>query len=270
MPARRMPRSSASNFGEPADLQAALGADSFALLGNGTFRARLIHVALKIVYLTVCHEEQPCCAFFKVPDDGVLIALPIGNGPWPVWSGMSMRQGELITFGPRERLHVRSSGGCRWGMVRFSAQHLSQYGHALTGTHVELPAVGRWTPSGVTLRNLLSLHRAAIRAAESKSGLVVKPAAAHGLEQQLIHALVECLAARPPELETLTQRRHRDLLARFEDVLSAEPALRIKDICETLGTSTSTLRACSWKRLGMSPGPYRRLRLRRTPRVSPE
>ena len=259
-----MPRSSASSFGEPADLQAALSADGFACLvisPDGPFRARLIQIALNIVCLTVCQEEQPCCAFVKVPDDAVLIALPIGHGPWPVWSGMSMRSGELMTFGPRERLHVRSGGRCHWGMVRFSAQHLSQYGHALTGTQFDLPAVGRWRPSGAILRNLLSLHRAASRAAESKSGLLIDPVAAHGLEQQLIQALVECLAARPPELERSMQRRHRDLLARFEDMLSAEPALRIRDICTALGTSTSTLRSCAWERLGMSPGRYRRLRL---------
>jgi AraC-like DNA-binding protein len=131
------------------------------------------------------------------------------------------------------------------------------------------------------LRNLLSLHRAASRAAESKSGLLINPAAAHGLEQQLIDALVECLSARPPEVETSTQRRHRDLLARFEDVLSAEPALGIRKICAVLGTSASTLHECTLERLGMSPGRYRRLRLtvnltsdrgssRSQPRVSPE
>jgi hypothetical protein len=44
-------------------------------------------------------------------------------------------------------------------------------------------------------------------------------------------------------------------------VLSAEPALRIRDICAALDTSTSTLRLSVWERLGMSPGRYRRLRL---------
>ena len=107
-PASRMPRSSASSFGEPADLRAALSADGFACLvafSEGPFRARLIQVALNIVCLTMCREEQPFCAFLRVPDDAVLIALPIGHGPWPVWSGMSMRPGELMTFGPRQRLH---------------------------------------------------------------------------------------------------------------------------------------------------------------------
>jgi len=241
-----------------------LSADGFACLvasSEAPFQARLIQVALNIVCLTMCREEQPFCAFLRVPDDAVLIALPIGHGPWPVWSGMSMRPGELMTFGPRQRLHVRSDDRCQWGTVRCSSQHLSQYGHALTGTQFDLPAVGRWRPPGAILRNLLSLHRAASRAAESKSGLLINPAAAHGLEQQLIDALVECLAARPPEVETPTQRRHRDLLARFEDALSADRAPSIRHICAALGTSMSTLRACAQERLGMSPGLYRRLRL---------
>src|SRR4051812_6404706 len=109
MPAQRMPRSSASSFGEPADLQAALSADGFVCLltsPDGPFRARVIQAALNIVCLTVCQEDQPCCAFVKVPEDAVLIVLPIGHGPWPVWSGMSMRPGELMAFRQRERLHV--------------------------------------------------------------------------------------------------------------------------------------------------------------------
>ena len=78
-----MARSSASSFGEPADLQAALSADGLVCLltsPDGPFRARLIQVALDIVGLTVCQAEQPCCAFVKVPDDAVLIVLPIGHG----------------------------------------------------------------------------------------------------------------------------------------------------------------------------------------------
>jgi AraC-like DNA-binding protein len=84
--------------------------------------------------------------------------------------------------------------------------------------------------------------------------------AAHGLEQQIIEALVECLSARPVEEETRTAARHREILARFEDLLGSDALLGFADICAALGASERTLRECCKKHLGMAPNRYRHLR----------
>jgi AraC family ethanolamine operon transcriptional activator len=95
--------------------------------------------------------------------------------------------------------------------------------------------------------------------AEARAGALTDLQAAHGLEQQLLHALIECVSGRPEE-ETATGRRHRDILARFEDLLITEPFLGIARISVVLGVSERSLWQCCKKHLGMGPGGYRRYR----------
>jgi AraC-like DNA-binding protein len=84
--------------------------------------------------------------------------------------------------------------------------------------------------------------------------------AAHGLEQQVIQALVECLSAGSVYGETEAAHRHRSILARFEDLLEADPLPGVADMCTALGISERTLRQCCKEHLGMGPGHYRGLR----------
>jgi hypothetical protein len=103
-------------------------------------------------------------------------------------------------------------------------------------------------------------HQAAIRAADMRSRALADDQAAHGLEQQLIHALVECLSAGSGDEETEAARRHRDILARFEDLLQNQPILDTAEICGTLGISEETLRQCCEQHLGMGADHYSGLR----------
>jgi hypothetical protein len=249
-------------FGKPEGLHTALSRDGVSALtitGEGRFRARLTQVALPGIALLAAEEELPRSAFVVVPDDTIMVALPIGRGPWPVWAGIEMDARQIITLGPGERLYVRTNGFCCWGTIRLGAKRLSMYSRAITGERITFPLFARWRPPRGALRHLLFLHRAAVHAAEIRSRALVDVTAAHGLEQQLIHTLIECLAGAPDQ-ETLIDRRKRDMLARFEAVLSTEPSPRINDICVTLGVSAATLRACCHKHLGMNPSRYCRLR----------
>jgi len=83
---------------------------------------------------------------------------------------------------------------------------------------------------------------------------------AHGLEQQMIHALVESLSVAPVYEETEPARRHRGTLARFEELLEAEPPPNVTAIGNALGVSQRMLRECCKKNLGIDPSGYRRLR----------
>ena len=88
-----MPRTSTSVLSEPEDFAAALRGDGVIgvlVTGEGKFRARLTQVVLDEICLTAGEEEQPRCAFVIIPDDTVLIALPTGRGPWPVWGGIAI------------------------------------------------------------------------------------------------------------------------------------------------------------------------------------
>jgi AraC-like DNA-binding protein len=172
---------------------------------------------------------------------------------------VEIRTGEMITLGSGQRLHARTAGPSHWAAVQVLEQQLADYGRVLSGTRFAVPSVARWRPPRAAARQLRDLHRAAMRMAEACAGALTDPQAAHGLEQQLLHALIECLSEEPEE-ETATGRRHRDLVARFEDLLVAQPFLPIAEICTALGVSDRALRECCKRHLGMRPSRYRRLR----------
>src|SRR6516225_4855711 len=120
-----MPGSVTSVFGEPEEYEAALRADgvlSLLVTGHGRFRARLTQVTLHGLRLSAGDEYLPRIASIAIPADTVLVSLPIGSGPWPVWGGMEMQAREIITLGPRQRVYARTRGPCRWGVIRIPGE----------------------------------------------------------------------------------------------------------------------------------------------------
>jgi AraC-like DNA-binding protein len=83
-----------------------------------------------------------------------------------------------------------------------------------------------------------------------------------GLEQQLIQALIDCLSGEPVSVDTASQHRRHELMARFEQLLLMEPGgdVDVGRISGALGVSNRLLRRCCLDRLGMSPRSYLKLR----------
>jgi AraC-like DNA-binding protein len=100
------------------------------------------------------------------------------------------------------------------------------------------------------------------RMAEIHPQALVDAEAAHGLEQQLIHAVVECLSEGSGGEGTAAARRHQDLMVGFEHLLQAHPNrnVRMAELCAALGVSDRLMRGVCAEHLGMSPTGYHRLR----------
>jgi AraC-like DNA-binding protein len=259
-----MPLSLASVFGEADDFEAALRAEGVVELlitGRGPYRARLTQISLHRFRLAAGDEPLPRIAFIEIPAGMILVAFPIEAASSPVWGGMTVEGRDIITIAPGQRVHARTIGPSRWGALQLPEKDLVEYGRGLTGTIFPAPrGVAKWRPSPAMTRQLRDLHRAAIRQAQSRSGTLADGAAAHGLEQQLLHALINCLSAGPASAENPAAARKRDVLARFEELLRADSAGRMTEICTALGVSDRLLRHCCDAHLGMSPGSYRRRR----------
>jgi len=194
-----------------------------------------------------------------VPNDALLIVLPVADKQSLVWGGIEMATGEILTYGPGDKLHTWTHGRCRWRMIVSSADDLATYARAVRGDQF-ISAPARWRPRRATLRPLLQLHRTAIRAAETHSGALADLGASHGLEQQVIHALIECLASGTVAAETPVEHCHRELVTQFEELLSTRPVSDLSDYCAALGVSQRLLRSCCYKHLGMDPVRYECLR----------
>jgi len=257
-----MPGSVTSLFSEPDEFQAALREDgvlNLLITESGQFRARLTQVTLHHLRLSAGDECLSRIAFVAVPGDTLLVFLPFGDRLAPILGGVEMWMREIITLGPGQRVHARSRGSCQWAAIQLLVEEFVQYGRALSGTAFNVPPVARWRPPRAALRQLRHLYQAAIRTAETRSGALADKETVHGLEQQMIHALVESLSAGPVYEETETARWQRGILARFDDLLEAEPPPGVTGIGAALDVSSRLLRECCKKSLGMDPSRYRRL-----------
>lgn len=259
-----MPGSFTAVFGEPDDYQAALRADGvllFLVTDAGPFRARLTEIVLHRLRLAEGDEKTARIAVIAVPEQMVLVVLAPRGRQSAVWGGIEPAAGEILTAGPGERFHAWTRGPGRWSTLLVPRRDLVAYGAVLTGSRfVVPPGLARCRPVPTGAENLLGLHRAAIGIAKNGSEALAGREAAHGLEQQLIHALVECLSPAAVHHETPANRRHRDLMARFEALLEAGASRPVADFPAALGVSERLLRSCCATQLGMSPGHYRRRR----------
>jgi AraC-like DNA-binding protein len=263
---RIMPGGVAATFSESEDFETALrseGCLSLVITGRGQFRAHLTKIILQSFRLSAGDEQLSRIAFIAVPDDMVLISFPIGKGTLPVYGGIRMRVGDIMTLSPGEQVHARTDGQRRWGAIWVPVAQLVDYGRALTGAPFSIPPVAqRWRPGTAAGRELRSLHTAATRIAVTRPQLFANVHATHGLEQQLIYAIVNCLSAGSADAGGAAARRRQDVMAQFERLLHTQPdrAIRVEEICATLGVSPGLLRRLCAEHLGMSPITYDRRR----------
>jgi AraC-like DNA-binding protein len=254
-----------STFSEPEEFQAAMsrnGINGSVFTGIGRFRARLTEVKLNHLRLVSVQESLPWIAFMRVPSETMLVGLSVEHIRSPAWGGIRVNSGELITLGPGQSAHMRIEGPCHWGAVWLPVQKFSHYSSALTGSAREIPSgICCWrTPSkmGIQLR---SLFLAAIRATLARSVPATGAEAAHALEQQLIHLLIECLPSGSASEAGRAMQWVSNVMAEFEELLRSHPEgnLRMPHISAALGVSERFLRICCEIHLGMSPMSYIRL-----------
>ena len=262
-----MPSSSTSTFSEPVEFEAALcrHADVDLLVTEqGTFQARLTHVALHRVHLAVAYETVSRIAFVSMRRDLVLVWWAIGRRGPQIWCGMPSLAGEIVTLSLGGRAHARTQGTSRWAGLWISAADLDHYSRVLTGAPFKVPpGTSFFRPHQAALEMLQGLHAAAIKLFENCPGEVLAASAIHGLEQQLIQALVECLSdgflgAR----STRTDEQRGDLMVRFEDICAtyAHRMPTLVELCTALDVPTRTLRRACTQYLDLSPMSYLRLR----------
>jgi AraC-like DNA-binding protein len=148
---------------------------------------------------------------------------------------------------------------------------LVRYGQAVIEPRFRIPlGMSHWRPPSNVLKCLTGLHAVAIRRVEGRPVAAIEAQAAHGMEQQLIHAVVSCLSAGPTEGGAQANRGHTTMMARFEDTLRAHPhrMLSLTELCALIEVKERTLRNHCEEHLGMGPCVY--LRLRRLQQVHRE
>lgn len=254
-----------STFSEPEDFAAALrpqGIRRLLVTESGPFQAELRQVSLHLQHLVVAEERKARIAFITVPAGAVLISFVLDTASEAIWGGIRVRRDQIAILGSGESLHVRTEGLCRWAAICLPGEILARYGLALTGVPLPVPhALAAWQPRPAADKALRRLHAIAIRTAQVHPLALVNAQAAHGLEQQLVQAMVACMTSASIEAARPSVHRHQGLMNCFEQLMHdhSQEMLSIPEISARLGVSQRLLRGLCVEHLGMSPVRYDRL-----------
>jgi AraC-like DNA-binding protein len=256
--------SGTSTYSDPREYQSKFRGARINLVfaRYGEFRARLTWVELRHLHLLRSDESLPRVAYVSLAPERVFAMFPTHPDPAPIWGGMKLGSGDIILHGRGERMHQQTSAVSGCGFISLAPEHLSAYGKTLTGLDLVAPPAGRvLRPPMLAKRQLLRLHAQACHLAETKPEMIEHREVARALEQDLLHALITCLATDNVHDPTAARRRRWNMMVRFEEVMAAniESRAHVPDLCAAIGVPERTLRMCCTEVLGMAPSRYLRL-----------
>jgi AraC-like DNA-binding protein len=262
---KRMSANGTATFTNPNDYQAGIGDANVNLVvtGGGDFKARLTWLNLRDLHVLRCDEKLPRVAHISLAPARVFVSFPSGTGPPSTYGGVELRLGDFVLHSRGERAHHWTRGENQWGLMSLPPEQLAACGSALTGLAITSRPVSRvLRPPRSAAGRLLRLHSKVCRLAETSRELIAHPEVARALEQELLHALVNCLTAEDAHWKLKTRRHYADIMVRFEDALAAHSGrqLTMPELCAAIGVSERTLRVCCAELLGMSPTRYLLLR----------
>jgi AraC-like DNA-binding protein len=230
--------------------------------GPGRFTARQTQAQLPHIWLVDVEDVLPRIARFSVPAERTLALFATDADPNQFCDGVKLGPWDvMLLHGCDGTLHHRTQGPGNWGLIAIDQAALITHWQALNGSGAALPrrrAILR--PTWSAAARLRQLHAKICDLAARTPSIVSHSEAARALENEVLHALVNCLSASGDHVSSL--RRHVEIIDAFERVLTlrlGEP-LTVTGVSAEIGVPERTLRACCTEVLGMSPSRYLRLR----------
>jgi AraC-like DNA-binding protein len=232
---------------------------NLTITGAGDFKAGLTRLKLKDLKIYRCCESLPRIAYISLPPEQTFLSFPIGAISL-VSDGFALRNDHIILHGRGERTYQRSSGACQWGLISLSPEQFASCGKVLTGQAIAPPHASRiLRPARADVLRFQHLFAEACRLAEAgRQKLIERPEVARALEQELLHAIINCLAANETDDNPKTRHHHAAVMVRFEETLRKriDQRLSMPALCAELGVPARTLRMCCAEFLGVSPTRY--------------
>lgn len=251
-------------FTDPFPYQAAVRASDLQVLptARGEFYSELTQVVMNQLWMQRFYQRLPQVDVgTMMPDRRVVGFLADAESPTLRHCGMNVSAGDLIV-NDTDAIHQRTEAGMRYGSMSLSLEDFEASCKSITGSvfSCEQRLV---RPSPELMSRLLNLHGKVGQIAKADPDILALPEAVRVLEQELIHVMVRCLTEGTSAKMTSGRHRHDRIVARFEELLEANPntPLYLPEICAALGTAERTLRIVCEEHFGM--GPIRYLTLRR-------
>ena len=260
-----MPWSKVLNFTDPLACQQALQSVTQAEIlptAKGNFQAEITQIGMNKLRMQRFKADLPLLSTVTVVPDrkliGFLIEPSVSN---PIYCGMEIAATDIFFYG-HDVLHQRSMSDYHVANMSLPISDFPSLCRTVVGREfAEKPFNSIVRPSPPLMSRLRKLHNAVGQLAHDAPDMLERPEVCLALEEQLIHALMQCLgdASKP----TRRSSGYSAMMVRFEEFLEANPnrPLYLSEICAAIGVAERTLRACCEEHLGM--GPIRFLTLRR-------
>jgi AraC-like DNA-binding protein len=231
---------------------------NLTVTGAGDFKARMTRLKLQHLAVYRCSESLPRIAYISLPPEQMFLAFPVGNVSLTS-DGFTLRNGDLVLHGRGEHTHQRSNGACQWGLISLSAEQFASCGEALTGHSIVAPDASRiFHPARAEASRFQRLFAQACHLAEARQRLIERPEVARALQQEMLHAIINCLATDETDDHPRTRHHRAAVMVRFEEGLDRhiEEKLNMPALCAEIGVPERTLRMCCTTFLGVSPTRY--------------
>ena len=259
-----MQRTGTTTFSDAVDYQSSIREAKVNLVFHSQkdFAARLSRVELQHLRLLRGQENLPRVAHVSLPPDLTFIAFPTRHDPPQIWNGEQLQPGEIVFYGLGQSVHQRTRGPSQWALILLAPERLAACCKALNEiilTPSRDATILR--PPHVCATRLFRLHAKACRLAETNPELIDHPEVARAIEQEVLHALVNCLTSAEIQHYSAPRLHHMKIIARFEAVIVRHVGRQVKipKLCNLIGVSERTLRTCCAEFLGISPYQYVRL-----------
>jgi AraC-like DNA-binding protein len=255
----------ALTFTDPFQFQSAIRAAEIEIIptAKGEFRAELTQATLNKLWMQRLSEDLPRIHKGAIKRGRKVFNFLTEDQPEVYHCGRLLQRGELIAD-DFDVQHAVTGGNYRLGSVSLTAEDLAAACRTLVGRELDTKRSKCFIrPDPQLMDRFLRLHAMTGEIAKNTPELFEMPEIVRGLEQQLIHALVRCLA----EGAVSTLRKgtlHTEIIvARFEELLEAKSntPLYLAEVCAAVGAAERTLRSACEQHLGI--GPIRYLTLRR-------
>jgi AraC-like DNA-binding protein len=262
-----MARIATYSFTDPIPYGAAIRAADIEVVvtAKGSFSAKLMQIDFDRLWMQYGSDNLPRVFRSKLSVSRAIVTfLADGNQAAMQHSGLELSPAAIVAKSLDSLNYHRTWQACRWASLSLPPSDLAAASHALLGREMTAPSVTRlMRPDPAHLARLVNLHAAARKLADAAPDTFSNTEAARSLEQEIVRAMITCLADVGPTDATAAWRHHSAIINRFEDLLAAncDRPMYLPDICAAIGASERTLRICCEEHLGM--GPIRYLWLRR-------
>ncbi|MGE4048392.1 MAG: helix-turn-helix domain-containing protein [Acetobacteraceae bacterium] len=230
---------------------------------SGNFEAQALRVDMDRVWMQHVEEKLPRIWRTAASSTRAAVWFLVQPGAAIAYQGAEV-QAEQVGICPiGHHIWQRLTGPSIWGSLSLSLDEWANVVFPAAECDPFSSDFGIiFTPRPADLARLQRLHRATAQLARDAPELLHHSDVAHGIEESLIQAIVECLQVGDKHIRDVPAHHHSRIMRQFRDAIqeSSDIPLYMPELCRMMGISDRTLRAVCHKYLGIGPKKYLHLR----------